>query len=305
MVKRLTTRLVIFLCAWALPSCDRSENTPADDAKVSIEVVRKVTKGFPVVLRLSFRGPQRAPRLSVFDDLGGIAVRLVSKSDGSQYVISSSRRMEITVIGSFGELREDIAEDVSSVSVEEKQQRSMLLDVFALRPELGKGTLLDDLPPGDYAISVELPASDEKSNSLDIELVAPSVAEQEFLAHVNTKGVFRRGTGVNWAKCLPTRVELPKEALRGLEPNTRIQMQFHVLLLCALRAEVSSRREAESSNVPDYLLAEKECLLLELDALTENNGLEEKRKTLRRRHPDVAWRLQEGAGFLRYRAKKR
>ena len=52
--------------------------------------------------------------------------------------------------------------------------------------------------------------------------------------------------------------------------------------------------------MPDYLTAEKELLMLELDMDQGKDGAAEALKSFFEKHPDLSWR-SDGKRFLKYR----
>ena len=308
-MKNNRTQIIGLFCSCVLmPGKTWAENTNASAVNVLIEVGEKATKGFPVILRVTARGPQRVPKMTVFDYWGDIAVQFVSKTDGAEYVISSSRGVDVMITSPEGVRHDEIARRMWNVSLKEDEERAMLMDVSSLRPESGIGTILDDVPPGEYTISVQFSYSKKKSNSVDIALLEPSETERDLVHEILKKGVLKRRQGVNWSKFLRANIALPPNSLQKIRAHTRSQMQFHDLLSRVLSREMYLRTELEVLPVPEYLNVEKACLLLELDTTTEDKDVGKRREALLIRHPDVRWRFENVESgttqFLKWRWKE-
>lgn len=182
----------------------------------------------------------------------------------------------------------------------------MLLDLASLRPELGKGTILDDIPPGEYKVSILFPFSKETSNTIEIELIQPTEDELKFLGKVQKLGVVTIRSFVNWNKASRDRLVIPDDYILPLSVEAKNQLGFHLLLSKVLRAENSLTEKERGIQVQDYLSLEKECLLLECDDFFGNSqGVAEKKKLFLEEHPELKWRLDRRASdFLRFSKKK-
>lgn len=293
------TRMMHIACCCLVVFSMNSIASSGDGSRLAIEVPDKLTKGFPAILRVTAHGPQRIPRLSLLDELGSITITLISKTGGREYRISSSQGMELIVTTPEGFRHDAVARQMFQVALAKGKTRSMLIDLWSLRPEVGKGTILSDVPAGQYNLTVTFPTSEITSPSVEVDLIDPTEAEQALLNEVIDAGVLlKRGNGVNWSKVLRDRAPIKSKSFSNLKEETEGLIQFHLLLSNVLRREVSSRKSADRFSVPEYLRAEKESLLLELDMLEDPQKSEQAKKDFVKRHPDLKWRHQKEADSI-------
>jgi len=284
----------------AMNSIVSSDDRPALDIK-ALDIL---TKGFPAILRITAHGPQRIPKMSLFDELGDVVVTLVSEDGNKKYEISSSQGMGLMVTTQAGHRNDAAARRMFEFALAKGEKRTILIDLSCLRPEIGKGTILWDVPSGQYSLTVSFPSADTTSLPVRVEIVDRTNAEQAFLEDVIDAGVsLKRGSGVNWSKVLRDRV--PIESAHNLRKETEVQTQFHMLLSHVLRRGTLSRKSVEEFPVPEYLRGEKESLLVELDTLNDRQSCEKSKEELVKRYPDLKWRHEESTGgiglFLRHR----
>ena len=305
--------IVLFFC-----SCAGTQDSDglggangAGERMLLLQAESRVVKGFPVILRITARGPQRVPKLTLFSGTGEVRVRLVSTGTGTEYVISSTGGMDTTVKDEDGERRDDIARNMRLASVGTNEERTMLLDLFSLRPEIGRGTILDQVPPGKYKVSVRFPSSGQESNSVDLEMVAPTDKEKEFLAQVVKLGrTVRCGSGVHWCRIFEQRVRIPKDSMDELTETAKRQLAFHVLLSDALlsdaKTEALPTAQMKDAAVPEYLEPEKRFLLFELNTVS-GRSKDTDFARLEKDCPGLRWRLDalrsNGRVFRRYKWK--
>lgn len=267
--------------------------TPASEKKseILLESPDTLVKGFPAILRVTATGPCVIPKMSLLNELGRVSVKLTSEKGGKVFVISSNRGRELTVTTPQGIRRDSIAQKMFLTTLSEGEKRTMLIDLWSLRPEVGEGTLLNDVPVGKYSLTISFPSSGKRSNAVAVQVLNPTEDEKKFLDGIRDEGVLSRGVGVNWSKFLRDQLIFPKHNFPTLREEVRKQLQFHILLSRVLTMQPLSRQKVKTLEVPKYLSAEKECLLIEIDTITEGKRAERKRKTFLDKHPGLKWRL--------------
>lgn len=273
------------------------------------QTVQVLTKGFPCILKLTIEGPGYAPLATLTDEHVSIRVEFESLANHKVYRVVSTKGMEISVVTAEGYRRDDIAEKMWQTPVSEETTRSVLLDIASLRPELGKGSILADVPPGEYNVRVELPGVKTRSNVLSMKLVSPTEPEQQFLNELQAQEKVKHGNQGIWSSLIEGNVRYPKNAeWDRLSTTTREQTSFHMLLARLTASDNVLGPDDEiaikTTALPKFLEPERECLLYEVrTAMGKSDEAEAFR--LMKRYPDLEWRLREikvgGKDFLRYR----
>lgn len=298
MKSKLMSLFVLFISVFSGFRADAQEGNR--EGKVLVELPRRITKGFPMVLRITVHGPLTVSKTSLFDDTGDVRVHFKSNTDGTAWTIAPYRPRELLALPDGSIIAE--VSGIPQVVLAKGEKHAMLSDVASLGN-------FDDIPPGEYSMTVEFPLSIHPpfpvvtSEPVGVQLIEPSAEEAEYLETVRGLGLFKRGQhGVNWSGVLRGRVSVPGDDMSKLRAEAKDQMEFHVLLSKALRSEIKSREEAKMFPVPEYLQLEKECLLLELDADSGKPQASVSQKEFSDKHPELKWRFQDKAqGFLRFR----
>lgn len=306
-VKKIYLFVLLYLACWSV-TVRASTTNELVRGSVCIRTQEKITKGFPCILKVSATGPLEVPKLSLFEEVADITVRLMSITNGSEYIISSSCGMDMVAYGPLGERRDDIARKMCYISVDETMTNSMLFDIYSLRPELGSGIILDAVPAGKYTMSIECSSDSIRSNSVIVELLEPTEEERHILDDIRERGtLLSRGMGVNWSKALRENTDLSIDT-KKLRKDTLFQLQFHLFLSSIVTDKMTLPLGDKEIPVPEYLKSEKEFLFLELESLRDGNegsslSIEKSRK-FRLSYPDVGWRLESPSnGFLIYKSK--
>ena len=282
---------------------------PVNDAHMNIQGLPTATKGFPYILKITVDGPGTIPTATIYDDTLPIRVTLDAVGTSRTYAMSSSKGMDIVITTPEGERRDTDNQGMWQTPVERGKQQSILVDLASIRPEVGRGTLFDDVEPGEYDVAVSLPGDATRSNTIRVRVVAPTAAEQEFLAEVLQQGPFSLGKGVNWSKALRSRVHLPNEKWDRLNPTTKEQTAFH-RLLADLNAPDKTlgpddENTVKAAALPKFLKPERECLLYEVTVAATGKRDEAEASRLTKQYPDLEWRLHDiqtgKKDFLRYK----
>jgi hypothetical protein len=233
-----------------------------------LETMPKATKGFPLVVKVIIKGPQKVKYLSIYDEHIPITVYLKSESDGKEFVIKSRRISSYEATTSDGRHIEVPEDEVDPpVEIQEGQKYTMMFDLWSLLPYSDLHTALSDVPAGKYNLFIELdsayplPIDIEamkevqnqnirgfgggistkqyikkitKSNSIDIELIEPIDKEKQFIEKTrklgNTIGSVVNKVGVNWARWLCTVTIFPENDISAMTQISKDQISFHKLL---------------------------------------------------------------------------
>ena len=120
--------IITLICSLAM-----SEQLPTKN--VTLSVLPKVTKGFPVVIKIIAQGPLKVYNLSIFDEGIPITVYLASKSDGKEYIIKSYQNFEaIGSIRSGGPMMDLTYLVRPPINVPKGKKYTMLFDLWSLSP---------------------------------------------------------------------------------------------------------------------------------------------------------------------------
>lgn len=306
-MKTFYSMMFSIACASAALGGLAADSTP-ESTSVTIQSIATATRGFPCVLKVTVRGPAYVPNACLGDELASIRLRFTSVASGEIYRVASSRGMDTTITTPEGVRRDDLAERMWQVAVKEGEQRSILLDVASLRPELGRGYLFHDVPPGEYEVTAEFALSGNPSNTIRMRIVPPTAEEEAFLTDLRSRGAFVRGQAILWSRVLGSGVRLPSDKWDRLSPTTKEQTAFHRLLadLNALDKKLGPDDEntIKTTPLPKFLEPERECLLHEATIATGKSD-EAEASRLVKQYPDLEWRLQEiktgKKDFLRYK----
>jgi len=282
--------------------------TPASATPVAIRGLPTATKGFPYILKITIYGPGSIPYVTLLDDTLPFRVTFSAVGSGRTYSLSSSKEADTVIITPEGDRLKD-GQDMWQMHVERGKQQSILIDLASIRPEIGRGMLFDDLAPGEYDVTVSLSGDNAPSNTLRVNVTAPDVAEQQFLAEVLQQGPFCLGKGVNWSKALRNRIRLQNDKWDRLNSTTKEQIAFHRLL-----AELNvpdkilgpdDEGKVKTTPLPKFLEPEREYLLHEVAITVSGKRDEAEAARLMEQYPDLEWRLQDlqtgMKGFIRFK----
>jgi len=284
-----------------LALCEAAENP-------SIHVVTfdAAVKGFPLVMKVTATGRQVVPRMSLFDEHAGVVVRLkLNDEDGREYLIQSSKGEGMVYTNREGEQID--AGRLYRVSLGAGDERSMLLDLASLRPEIGNGITIDDVPPGKYMLSVKFGFSGLESKPVPLVLKNPTRGEKALADMM----LFDEHTKIRRTWCGLLRAAWP---VRSVTTSTAsgeaiAQLSFHQLLGRVLSSDTLEKvrdQDIESAAVPDWLAPEKDALVLSIAIAAEpKEQADNAAAELVRQHPDLKWRFDElqkdkAGEFLRF-----
>jgi hypothetical protein len=256
-----------------------------------------VVKGFPVIVKVRARGRQLVPKLDYFGEVADINVALVSTTTEDKYTITSY----LIADDDWGLPGEGLVSDGREqylIDLQENEERTMLFDLATLRPGTRAGTVLYDVPPGKYDLSIEFRLSGVNSNSIPLEILGPSDDERQFLERTGklvANDYLKNGSGVSWARFLRVGLEISTDDWNKLSEVAQRQCQFHALLskVLAPESEVKDIRiePLRSISVPEYLEPEKEFLFLEMQ-MASGKDVTEHANTLLQRNPGLRWRVE-------------
>lgn len=283
-------------------------NNSTNEVRVTVQCVPIVTKGFPCIAKITVLGPGFIPAVSLYDDTLPIRVTFRAVDTSRTFTVCSSRGMDIAVTTPDGERRESDNQDMWQTCVENGKRQSVLVDLASIRPEVGRGTLFDDLEPGEYDVTVLLFGGDPTSNTIRLRIVAPNADEAIFLGEILRQGSFSLGKGVNWSKALRYPIRIPSDTRARLTSVTKAQTAFHMLLVDLLASGnvlgPDDEDAVKATPLPKFIEPERECLLNEV-TVASGHGEQAETARLAGKYPDLEWRLQgtvNGSGdFLRYK----
>jgi hypothetical protein len=261
--------------------CSLSKSGQQSNNSLTIEAQSKVTKGFPLVIKVTVEGALNFSYLSLFEKYLPIRAHLTLKSDGKEFVIISHRD---SMEGFWDGPPDAFPPEILTVPPGKKY--TMFFDLWSLSPELTTMTALADIPAGKYSIYIEMFSEDpeqrvawraggqmvrQKSNTIDIELVEPTEQERQYIQKVresvvNKIGRFREG--VSWSRILQFRQTIPNEGLAYLSNISKEQISFHKLLADVNIADENLRnksiKDVNDAKLPKFFEPERQLLLLEL-----------------------------------------
>jgi len=293
--------LAIAAALTALGVC-HAEGNPSIDVVMFASAV----KGFPIILKVTARGPQVVPKLSLFDEHADVVVTLkLGNEGGREYRIESSKGEGTVLTTREGEQVD--AGRLYRVALGGDEERSMLLDLASLRPEIGKGITIEDVPPGRYMLSVKFGFSGHESRPVPLLLKEPSDEEVALADRM----LSNRDTGIRRTWCGLLRAAWP---VRSVTTSTAsgeaiAQLSFHQLLGRVLSSDTLEKvrdQDIESAAVPDWLAPEKDALVLSIAIAAEpKEQADNAAAELVRQHPDLKWRFDElqkdkAGEFLRF-----
>ena len=285
---------ICLLCQLEVVAATESVNEP----NMFIIAGPNVVKGFPVIVKVKARGPQVVPELDFYGEEADINVALVSTTTKDRYTIRSYQISD----DDWGMPGEGLVGDGAhqfQVGLQENEERTMLFDLSCLRPGIRAGTVLDDVPPGNYELSVGFPSSGINSNSIHVEILAPSGYEKQFLERTSklvTNDYLKNGSGVYWGRFLRVGLEISIDDWNRLGKVAQRQCQFHALLSKVLAPEAAVKdikiEPLRSMPVPEYLKPEKEFLFIEMEKVS-GKDVAEKASTLLQKNRGLTWRLEK------------
>lgn len=334
-VQKLVICLIVFITTSGLSTAVQDP-----DYAIKLEAMPKITKGFPFVIKVILKGPQKIKYLSIFNEHIPITVSLKSKSDGKEFVIKSRRTFfgEATTLDG---MHIDVSDEIDPpVEIPEGQKYTMLFDLWSLLPYSDLDTALSDVPTGKYNLFIEfdsaypLPIEGEtmkevqnqnirgfgggistkqyikkitKSNSIAFELIEPTDKEKQCIEKTrvlgNTLGSVINKVGVNWAKLLCTVTIFPEDDISALTQISKDQISLHKLISDVNIIDTISRNKS-IKDVNDAKLPkifEPERQLLLLE-LKGNPSIE--RNRIIKEYPNYKWNIEsglDGKRFLRYK----
>ncbi len=274
-------------------TCSLSMSEQSLNNRITLEALPKVTKGFPVVIKVTVQGPQKVDYLPIDKSDIPITVYLTAKSDGKEYIIKSRRTS--TGIGGYQDGRGGVMIDMTDlvfppVEVPEGQKYTMLFDLWSLFRASGTTTSLTDLPGGQYSLSVGLDLREQqisirgglKSNLINIELIEPTEQEKQFIQKIRESGNVRLREGVNWVQVIERRIDIPGDGISSLTQVSKDQISFHKLLsevnIADEQARSKSIKDVNDATLPKFFEPERQLLLLEL----KGNPATEREKLLQK-----------------------
>ena len=289
-IKYFTIFLLIIPITTGLSTAQQEPNN-----LIIIEALPKATKGFPVVMKVTIKGPQTTPFLSIFYDDLPVTVYLISQSDGKEYVIQSHRRRE-AVGGYPGGGLMDLTDKIDPpFKVPEKQKYTMMFDLWSVSPGLTTETFLSDVPPGKYNVFMEFNFSSRysprytpdnidisqdylsnmiavqkpvKSNTIELELIEPTEQEKKFIQKIRENRMVGSKAGVNWTQIFLRRIVISDVEMLTLTQISKEQISFHQLLSKVDITEEQSRsrsiKDVNNASLPKFFEPEQKLLLVEL-----------------------------------------
>lgn len=304
----LITFVLVFLCPqlvmaqFGSPEPNRVLETAPQPV---LEAPSVFVRGFPAILKIKCIGPQRIPETTLFTSRQQISVNFESKEDGKVYSIQSSVAT-VTVQGPLGSTFEKSFAPITRLA--KGEQHTMLLDLYSLR-ESNEGLRLIDVPNGKYTLQLVFPNSRQKTLPCEIDIVAPSSKQKEFLLKVRERQLaasypeYEKSIpdGIsNWAVFLEWSVPIT-DLVSKLDREEREIMGLHLLLselmlypepLPKLGNELLQR--VSKVEVPLYLETDKECFLLELAIIKEESpNVKERVDALLHKDAGLAWRIEQ------------
>jgi hypothetical protein len=302
---------------------------------VTIKAMPKAIKGFPLVIKVILKGPQKVKYLSINENGIPITVYLKSKFDGNEYVIKSERTSSYEATYSNG-THIDVSDEMDPpVEILYGQKYTMMFDLWSLSARPGTETTLSDVPPGKYMVSVEIETADRlslrvgklneeqkkalkekgfdvsslmepkmKSNPIDIELIEPSDNEKQFIEIIRKFRIGRVKGGVSWVEVLRSGIVIPNDEISNLTQTSKDQLSFHKLIsdvnIVDEKLRKKSIEEVNSASLPEFFESERQLLLLELKG---NHAAE--RQNFLKNHSDLKWYVDKfdsgNAIFLGYK----
>ena len=278
----------------------------ADDPSINVVTYDAAVKGFPVILKVTATGPQIVPRMSLFDEHAGVVVRLkLTDEDGREYLILSSKGEGMVYTNREGEQID--AGRLYRVPLGAGDERSMLLDLASVQPEIGKGTTMEDVPPGRYLVTITFSGSGIESKSVPLVLKEPSRKEKALAEQM----LIDKDTGIRrtWCGLLRGAWPITNIATTPVSAEAAAQLSFHQVLghvLASDKLEKALVQDVQSASVPQWLVPERDALAIMVAIADESGASTEKAQAeLMQRHPDLKWRFDDFHGdsvgeFLRF-----
>jgi hypothetical protein len=285
-------RIVIFVIVIMAINCNlvmsRQRQLRQLTGEITLDVLPKVTKGFPVVVKVNVEGPQEVFYTSIFYGDLNIKVHLTSRSNGKEYIITS--RIMRTGVGRSpsGGLIDITDQAFPPLTVPKGQKYTMLFDLCSLAPRLLTETFLEDIPSGQYSMFVEFYRENIKSTPIDIELIEPTEQERHFIQKTREleKGQVKLKGGVSWSKVLSYRTMIPNDGFSSLTKVSKDQISFHKLLadveISDEKAKIKAITDVNDAKLPKFFEPERQLLLFEL----KGNPAEE-RDNLIKKYPQL------------------
>lgn len=265
---------------------------------IALETLPKATKGFPLVIKVTVRGPYEVDDFSIYDSGIPIRVYLTSKSDGKKYIIQSKNTAtSIGFIQGVGTV--DILEP--TIIIPEGQKYTMMFDLWSLSSGNTTKTFLSDVPAGKYSVYIEFYQSqlfhmDQiKSDSINIELIEPTDKEKQFIEKTrelgNISGYVNNKVGVNWSKLIKSITVISDDDISELTQISKDQISFHKLIsdvnIVDEKSRKNSLKDVNDASVPEFFEPEKQLLLLEL----KGSPAAECEEFLKE-YPELKWKVE-------------
>lgn len=324
-IKKLVICLFVVLITSVVSFAQQEPNNT-----ITLEALPKVTKGFPLVFKITVSGPQEIPPLSIFDNEVPITVYFKSITDVNEFTIRSFRKpIEMALEdGSHINVTNKI---YPPIEIPDGEKYSFIFDIASLFIGANQ-TSLSDIPPGNYSIFVELTSADPlaidiekvkeehaqefeefekfigrsfdltrsrrkmmKSNSIDIELIEPTEKEKQFIEKVLKLSDISFKDGINWTRILRRRIVITEKSISGLSQVSKKQISLHKLLsrvdITDDRSKAISLKNIRDATLPEFFEPERILLLLEL-----LDNPDEIRKQLFKEYPNYKWNIESGNG---------
>jgi len=278
----------------------------ADNPSIQVVTSDAAVKGFPIVLKVTAIGRQIAPKMSLFDEHAAVGVRLKPKDeDGREYLIVSSKGEGMVYTNREGEQID--AGRLYRVPLGAGDKRSMLLDLASVRPEIGKGITMEDVPPGNYLLTIKFGDSGLESNSVPLVLKEPSQKEKAIAERI----ALDKDTGIRrtWCRLLRTAWPITNVPATAVSTEAASQLSFHQMLGKVLSSDKLEKvlvQDIRSASVPHWLTPERDALAIMVELATGSGASAGKAEgELLEQHPELRWRFddfhKDGVGeFLRY-----
>jgi hypothetical protein len=288
-------KLVIFVIVVTAINCNLLMSRQRQlTGVITLDVQPKVTKGFPVVVKVNIEGPQKVFHTSIFYGDLNIEVHITSKSNGKEFIITSSLSRTGVGMSPGGGLMDITNQAFPPLTVPKGQKYTMLFDLWSLSPGSTSKTALSDVPAGKYSMFVKFYRENVQSTPIDIELIEPTEQEKQFIQKIREFGEGRlkyRGS-VSWSASLDYSNVIPGDVIDSLTQVAKDQISFHKLLsdvdITGEKTKNKSIKDVNDAKLPKFFEPEKQLLLLEL----KGNPTKE-RENLLKKYPQMQEMVNE------------
>lgn len=305
-IKYFLLYILILTITGGVSTARQEPNSP-----ITLEAMPKITKGFPVIVKVNVEGPHTVSYTSIFDNKFCITVHLTSISDGKEYKINSYRSIGRGYLGGpRGGISREIIIGVPAIQIPKGQKYSMIFDVWSLSPRSSRDSLLDDIPAGKYRMFIEflnVPAGERNfdnapytdkvnSNSIEIEFVEPNEQEKQFIQKIQDSAsdlwIAKDKAAISWVKFLQDDMKIPNGEMSKLTQVVKDQLSLHKMILDVNLADEESIKKSiqdvNEASIPTFLEPEKQLLLLEL----KGNQAQDRERLLEK-YPELRGMLEK------------